>query len=1424
MVHSHAVIEISDDDDGTTKMTEGRAQNRILKSYQEFANPSLKIQGHQTIPLPLTDHYAEVIKSLCNAAQGPGVAGKNVWEFDHSQFDLTNPVWPSCLDRIAMEIAQELRMDDTLISLEKIGTLFICLPSEHQGGNIHLSIGDRKTNISTANSSMLDLSAIGWFSDTDWEAKELVSGYRLTVSYAIYDRIRRSAPSSGIWALRVAEVLRLWPRQFSGTKILYKLDDEKGTGVLSLKDAKGRDRAVCQALAEACSEAGFYMLFAEITHEITDDVGSKTINSSVDGLYTPDCQCLAKNKQLDPEQEVLGFDVDQLWDSDPGSDDDEYLSNRDLIEEHEMIRRWHDSAVLLIPKEEVLNLVRPLHSPKSGQITRNTSTQGTDHQSLGGVVIMSLQNLEKSPGDMKAIKVAANIISTLCGSGDATQILHIKPIVLWSLKSGDLLLYTLALRIAPMPAVSMLAEHLAKRYNGSEDTIDWQEWLDDIPEKTIKDFRSIYPYLSQAIMATSQPVSKSFEAWAESVMDEKLESELNWDFRDLGIIIDWIHERFQHSEWIINRLLPIVASGHHNQSHGALLIHLLFRIFELRSEPQFTNAKEMFQAIVKNSGGELNFPPDCLEPKEEVWSTKVPRHDLICEPFVRLITECHLVGATKEASAVLSETFSNMARARAKWILVRDPFGVIYCLLTPLIRLFAEGRLPTVPIVLEVLELLIRKVIRLDLHKQSLSIAGCVFRERGCGFCDDCAELNQFLVSPEQLVWEFTAPADRKLHIEHAIGMDSSLQVITVPDFAASNPKTLRVTKIAAQGQPSLQSWDFNYIGLKKVLQPLEGDFMKRALGEQRYREIILLEDVTPYPQPPNAAGLEVIPNGIHGCLYNSNAGAYTTRGWLVSKRVASVATPHSRNAKFRTPTRIRIKKADEVAMSDSESVEEISDDSSDESSVPVAEHNRGLLQALNSIQSAGKISTFNNYSAFVNPGLTIEGDHLISLLLKEDDAKLIKGVCRQTPFGHGDKTFVDTSVRDTWELDASKLELSNPQWPSFFDGIPRSIAAGLGVEKVAGKPHKLLLYEPGSFFKPHKDSEKEKDMIGTLVIFLPSQHGGADVKLSFGSQAISYSTAPTSKFNLTSISCCDRAVAYSLSQGEGEYDGYDDGLEEDDTTLKAMYDPNGGKVALGVSIDVDEILGYSVQKDLPDSEDEGEFTGNESAPATFRYHKTVIVLVPKDRVQNYLVKSAAFAFNSGPRAENDRLAEMVCQDLANNPDDPYTKQVVTAFMAYILHLAIKPAEETVGLISKWALRLNDVEIFRTCIKATNAPLGSRPLGVDRFPFGVYRKYISRELVSYLRTHFDGNEKDIDWGHWLQGLIKAYNIATEFNAFCVLFESSTDHQPLLQSFKAWAGPIADASWTISDEGFIFNTLKSRNKSDSAWFLESQESH
>jgi hypothetical protein len=50
-----------------------------------------------------------------------------------------------------------------------------------------------------------------------------------------------------------------------------------------------------------------------------------------------------------------------------------------------------------------------------------------------------------------------------------------------------------------------------------------------------------------------------------------------------------------------------------------------------------------------------------------------------------------------------------------------------------------------------------------------------------------------------------------------------------------------------------------------------------------------------------------------------------------------------------------------------------------------------------------------------------------------------------------------------------------------------------------------LLVYEPNQFFLKHQDTEKSDDMIGTLVVTLPSTYGGGDLMVGQGEEWKAY-------------------------------------------------------------------------------------------------------------------------------------------------------------------------------------------------------------------------------------------------------------------------------------------------------------------------------
>src|SRR5579872_2059508 len=131
-----------------------------------------------------------------------------------------------------------------------------------------------------------------------------------------------------------------------------------------------------------------------------------------------------------------------------------------------------------------------------------------------------------------------------------------------------------------------------------------------------------------------------------------------------------------------------------------------------------------------------------------------------------------------------------------------------------------------------------------------------------------------------------------------------------------------------------------------------------------------------------------------------------------------------------------------------------------------------------------------------VLPGLEVAGLGSISLPLTPSQAKELRDRCEQAPYGKGEETLVDTSVRRVWRLTPDRFTLRNPEWGSFLEQTVARVQEGLGLEEQKLQCHlyDLLLYEPGSFFLPHRDGEKLDRMVATLVVTLPSSFQGGEL------------------------------------------------------------------------------------------------------------------------------------------------------------------------------------------------------------------------------------------------------------------------------------------------------------------------------------------
>ena len=86
--------------------------------------------------------------------------------------------------------------------------------------------------------------------------------------------------------------------------------------------------------------------------------------------------------------------------------------------------------------------------------------------------------------------------------------------------------------------------------------------------------------------------------------------------------------------------------------------------------------------------------------------------------------------------------------------------------------------------------------------------------------------------------------------------------------------------------------------------------------------------------------------------------------------------------------------------------------------------------------------------------------------------------------------------MRDCRQLAPDRIHVAGRAWADTFADILDRATVGLGCPEgaVAAELYKLLIYEPGGFFKPHRDTEKADGMVATLVISLPVPGAGGEL------------------------------------------------------------------------------------------------------------------------------------------------------------------------------------------------------------------------------------------------------------------------------------------------------------------------------------------
>jgi hypothetical protein len=133
------------------------------------------------------------------------------------------------------------------------------------------------------------------------------------------------------------------------------------------------------------------------------------------------------------------------------------------------------------------------------------------------------------------------------------------------------------------------------------------------------------------------------------------------------------------------------------------------------------------------------------------------------------------------------------------------------------------------------------------------------------------------------------------------------------------------------------------------------------------------------------------------------------------------------------------------------------------------------------------------------NLHLEVQGVGRIRFPITPSTARRLCAIARPARYGFKDETRLDSRVRDTWEIARSRISIDQSRWINTLSPQLDRICRGLGLpegSKLKAELHNMLVYAPGQFFAPHQDSEKTDDMIGTLVVSLPSHFTGGAMSI----------------------------------------------------------------------------------------------------------------------------------------------------------------------------------------------------------------------------------------------------------------------------------------------------------------------------------------
>ncbi|KAI9689724.1 MAG: hypothetical protein M1822_009605 [Bathelium mastoideum] len=850
---------------------------------QQDINPGLTIDKVGSIGLPLSEREARVIIDASRKAPF-GKGSKTI--VDESVRKTTEKI-PGMF-----------------------GTLVVCLPSKHEGGELCLSHDNKNKTFKTAPSSELGISYLAWYADVTHEVKTVTSGYRTVLTYnlAKTNLASKYIPTASALSTpedSIRQILRAWDSQGTANEaapkfLCYCLEHLYTESSLSLKALKGVNLCRAQTVFEACKTSGFSFFLATLEKEVLgsceDDYDSWDSRDGSDLLsYEEDYHSLIEELDstwrignvVDAEGELKFQKIEIADDNIVQSDlhtarepDEEsfagYTGNEGATSTH-----WYrDSAIVIVPNAQYTQFMvqgkldsEDDISSEIGQLRDHLISSGDNNELVRNTLIHTCKSVldghernytGRSYRGCKSSRWACSlelgVIAESCVVLRNAKMLQRcvdamddspSKTIFWNM--GKMMFWDL------WPSIQESVEKAIERLPSFLDRME-----------AVEDFRmgfsktDIWTPQERLCGATKKQTSDALIAWSKDMGEMALA--LGPVGTDDGL--DLAQAAVCYGDQTLHNLIIPYA-----QKYCSDLPFVITFLCELQQLQQNDEAGTNPEDVMLSSGAfdralrilfpkvATEFDPRALKSRSISLGTyyhgftrprcygpsrKLVDIELVAKLYANAITQGHLEAGQK----LLQKIEYSLPK-----MMPRDFDDVWFPFLQHLMRLLPDVSLSfSEPSIKSLFYQVFTEYLKQRVGPQPSKLVDWKRPQPVCRYdCSDCKELNFFLGHPVRQVERFTMNKEPREHLQEKINLDHALSSAVEKTNGPGYAHMLVVTKSLKSWESFLEAWNKRAKDVKQLFSSLDGKELREALGE-RYEEVMQMHVLKQQERPVAAS------------------------------------------------------------------------------------------------------------------------------------------------------------------------------------------------------------------------------------------------------------------------------------------------------------------------------------------------------------------------------------------------------------------------------------------------------------------------------------------------------------------------------------------------------------------------------------------